>query len=81
MGASKSSLITPLSDRLFQLIATPRGVLLSFYRTVLPTSCQLHPPGYTKGCILEFKETKMRDVGKFFNESPPCNCSLVKVDG
>lgn len=32
MGVSKSSLITPLSSRLFQLIATPRAVLLPFYR-------------------------------------------------
>lgn len=45
MGASKSSLITPLSARLFQLIATPRAVLLSFYRAALPPSHQLHPAG------------------------------------
>jgi len=34
--ASKSSLITPLSSRLFQLIATRRRLLLSFYT---PAAC------------------------------------------
>lgn len=34
--ASKSSLITPLSSRLFQLIAMCRGLLLSFYT---PAAC------------------------------------------
>lgn len=50
MGASKSSLITPLSARLFQLIATPRAVLLSFYRAVLPAAA-----GWIEGCIVEFQ--------------------------
>lgn len=50
MGASKSSLITPLSARLFQLIATPRAVLLSFYRAVLPpTSCTRLDRGVHRG--------------------------------
>ena len=79
MCASKSSLITPLSAWLFQLIVTPRGVLLSFYRIVLPTSCQLHLSGYTEGCIVEFEETA-RDVAKFFNEPPPCDCIPTEVN-
>lgn len=67
MGASKSSLITPLSARLFQLIATPRAVLLSFYRAVLPAA-----PGWIERVASwNFKETT--------SPSPPNFLHLLEI--
>lgn len=64
--ASKSSLITPLSSRLFQLIATRRGLLFPFTRLqpafrLMRPSWYLIPLMYMRVIVFE-KEKREREI-------------------